>query len=86
MELPNELKNRQWAHEYLAEIEKMSDEELFEETFDAQVPDDYDGCWTTRGYWQSIILREYLREKFFMYKNLSEKNIRKIVGIVPNRL
>jgi hypothetical protein len=64
MELPNELKNRKWAQEYLYVLDSMSDKELFDEAFVAQEPDDYDGGWTTRAWWTSILARECLRERF----------------------
>ena len=64
MNLPNEIKNRQWAKDYLAELEKMSDEELFTEAFSNASPDDYDGTWTTRGYWKAAISQDVLRERF----------------------
>lgn len=66
MELPSELKERKWAKDYLSTLEKMTDEDLFQEAFDTQAPDDYDGDWTTRGWWTSILARECLRERFFM--------------------
>lgn len=65
MELPNELKDIEWAQKYLSELEKMSDQELFEETFQAQVPDDYVGGWTIRGWWISELTKLCLHERFF---------------------
>jgi hypothetical protein len=64
MELPKELAQRKWAQEYLTHLETLSDEKLFDEVFEAQVPDDYDGGFSLRGGWMATLSEEYLRERF----------------------
>lgn len=69
MKLPKELQDRLWAKEYLDMLHSMSDEDLFDEVFDAQAPDDYDGCFTTRGYWMRMLSQQCLRERFLSKGN-----------------
>jgi len=74
MKLPNELKDRKWAKDYLLALDEMSYEELFDEAFLRQVPDGEDGEWTPRGWWTSILSRECLRERFFLIENSLKKD------------
>jgi len=68
MNLPKEIESKEWAIRYLDYLKKIPDEELFEAAFQDQIPDDFDGTWTTRGYWKSRISKLLLYEMFFNYK------------------
>lgn len=63
IEIPKEIESRVWVGEYLKELSQLSTEELIDTTLSAQVPDDYDGCWTTRGYWKAVITKIVLKNR-----------------------
>lgn len=48
-----------WKKEYRAELEAMSNAELFQEMLEAQEPDGYDGYFSSRQLWRS---QESLRQ------------------------
>jgi len=82
MKLPKVLKDRLWVKKYLEYLDSLNDEDLFDAVFDAQVPDDYDGGWSTRGWWEKELSKEYLRERFLIgRKGLGEK----IKSLFPKR-
>ena len=56
-------KRTEWQKTLIADVEKMSNAELFQYLIDAQIPDDYDGAFTDRGYWERQYSEELMREK-----------------------
>jgi len=52
-----------WQEKELAEWVKLSNRELFDEMIDAQQPDDYDGCWSSRGWWRHFMLIDLVEER-----------------------
>lgn len=52
-----------WQEKELAEWAKLSNRELFDEMIAAQQPDDYDGCWSSGGWWQHLMLLDLVEER-----------------------
>lgn len=64
MELPDGLKNEEWAQKYLSYLEQITDQDLFEEAFNAQRPDGYGKSFTSRGWFIAELSKMYLHERF----------------------
>jgi hypothetical protein len=58
------MKKPKWQEDYDKVLAEMTDLQLFEEAFDAQNADDYDGGFTTQGSYCANKSREVLKERF----------------------
>jgi hypothetical protein len=52
-----------WKQDLLNQIETMSNDILFENMIEAQVPDDYDGCFTHRGAEEANIYLKAVKDR-----------------------
>jgi hypothetical protein len=55
MRTPKDILERKWVQEYLHSLDGLSLEDLFDEVLSERVPDSYDGCYSTRGWWRACI-------------------------------
>jgi hypothetical protein len=61
-----------WQERHLARIKLLSNEELLEEVLDSAGGDDYDGCWTNRGWWEYQVMKEELESRLKVFGFLGE--------------
>lgn len=52
-----------WKKEFVKELSKMNNDQLFERTLEEQEPDDWDGCFTKRQRWKAAVSLDMLRYK-----------------------
>lgn len=69
--LPEELKDRIWAKEYLSELQAMNMEDLLYAILESQESDEQDGGFTTRQVYTGNIAVGYFRYRL----NILEKKL-----------
>ena len=63
-----------WKKEFVEELIKLNNDQLFQRVIDEQQPDDYDGCFTKRHEWEASISLQILEYKLKVDGWLLESN------------